>query len=131
MKIDHIGIAVADLQKAIEKYSALFGNKPEHVETVVGQHVKIAIFRAGEPSVELLEGTNPTSPIAQYIEKRGEGIHHVCFVVADLDAAIADAESASMQKIPQEDDRGAGGSRVAFLHPKTTGGVLIELVEKL
>ncbi|MFQ5630016.1 MAG: methylmalonyl-CoA epimerase [bacterium] len=130
MKIDHIGIAVADLQSAIAKYSALFQKKPEHVETVAGQQVKIAMFRAGEPSVELLEGMNTASPIAKYIEKRGEGIHHICFAVTDLETAVAEAESAGMQIIPQEDDRGAGGMRVAFLHPKTTGGVLIELVEK-
>jgi methylmalonyl-CoA epimerase len=130
MKIDHIGIAVSDLQSAIEKYSALFQQQPEHIETVASQKVAIAMFQAGEPAVELLEGTAPDSPIAKYIEKHGEGIHHLCFAVENLDSALNEAQKAGMEKISQQDDRGAGGTRVAFLHPKTTGGVLIELVEK-
>lgn len=130
MKVDHIGIAVSDLQESIEKYSALFRKQPEHIETVKNQKVTIAMFRAGEPAVELLEGTDSNSPITKYIEKRGEGIHHICFAVENLDAALSEAQRAGMEKIVQPDDRGAGGRRVAFLHPKTTGGVLIELVEK-
>ncbi|MCA9743329.1 MAG: methylmalonyl-CoA epimerase [Deferribacteres bacterium] len=130
MKIDHIGIAVSNLQAAVQKYQALFQKAPDHIEQIDNQRVNIAMFRVGEPSVELLEGTDDESPISQYIQKRGEGIHHICFDVDDLDAAIAAAEQSGMEKIPQDDDRGAGGTRVAFLHPKTTGGVLIELVQK-
>lgn len=130
MKIDHIGIAVADLANAIEKYAALFHKPPDHLETVEGQGVKVAVFRAGEGSIELLEGTGPDSPISQYIAKRGSGIHHICFAVPDFDGAVAAAERAGMQRIPHTDDRGVGGHRVAFLHPRSTGGVLIELVEK-
>lgn len=130
MKLDHIGIAVSDLQAAMRKYRALFQKAPDHIENVENQRVTVAMFRAGEPSIELLEGTDAESPISKFIQKRGEGIHHICFAVADLDSAVSEAQKAGMEKISQEDDRGAGGTRVAFLHPKTTGGVLIELVEK-
>lgn len=130
MKLDHIGIAVTDLQEAIRKYGALFLREPDHLERVEGQKVSVAMFRAGEPAIELLQGTEPESPIVKYIEKRGPGIHHICFRVENLDEAVAEAEKAGMEKIQQNDDRGAGGMRVAFLHPKTTGGVLIELAEQ-
>ncbi len=129
-KIDHIGIAVRDLDAAMEKYRALFQKPADHCEEITAQKVTVAMFRAGESSVELLQGTAEDSPISRYIEKNGEGIHHICYAVEDIDAALAAAEQAGMSRIPQENDRGAGGYRIAFLHPKTTGGVLIELVEK-
>ena len=130
MKLDHIGIAVADLEQAIARYSGLFQREPDHLEIVENQKVSVAMFSAGEPAVERLQGTDDDSPISKYIAKKGEGIHHICFRVEDLDSAVAAAEKAGMEKIGQENDRGAGGTRVAFLHPKTTGGVLIELSEK-
>ncbi|HHL73722.1 MAG TPA: methylmalonyl-CoA epimerase [Bacteroidetes bacterium] len=129
-KIDHIGIAVRDLDAAVQKYSALFRKPADHLEEIAAQKVSVAMFRAGESSVELLQGTADDSPISRFVEKNGEGIHHICYAVADLNAALAAAEEAGMSPIPQENDRGAGGYRIAFLHPKTTGGVLIELVEK-
>lgn len=129
-KIDHIGIAVKSLEQAIPKYRALMQKEPDHIEEVKGQAVKVAMFRAGDSSIELLEATTPESPIARYIEKHGEGIHHICLAVENIDTALQEAVKAGLEIIPQKDDRGAGGHRIAFLHPKSTGGVLIELVEK-
>ena len=129
-RIDHIGIAVQSLEQAVPKYRALMQKDPDHVEEVLGQGVKVAMFRAGESAIELLEALGPDSPIARHIEKRGEGIHHICLAVENMEAALKEAEQAGLEIIPQKDDRGAGGHRIAFLHPKSTGGVLIELVEK-
>jgi len=130
MKLDHIGIAVTDLQAGIAKYEALFQRKPDHLERVEGQKVDVAMFRAGETDIELLQGIDESSPIARFIEKRGEGIHHMCYAVANLEKALADATAAGMEEIKLENNRGVGGSQVAFLHPRTTGGVLIELVQR-
>ncbi|MDQ7064960.1 MAG: methylmalonyl-CoA epimerase [candidate division KSB1 bacterium] len=130
VKMDHIGIAVQSLQQAMPKYRALLQKEPDHVEEVPGQGVKVAMFRAGDSSIELLEPLGPDSPIARHIAKRGEGIHHICLAVENMDAVLKEAEQAGLEIIPQKDDRGAGGHRIAFLHPKSTGGVLIELVEK-
>ncbi len=130
VKMDHIGIAVQSLQQAVPKYRALLQKDPDHVEEVPGQGVKVAMFRAGDSAIELLEPLGPDSPIARHIAKRGEGIHHICLAVENMDAALKEAEQAGLEIIPQKDDRGAGGHRIAFLHPKSTGGVLIELVEK-
>ena len=129
-KIDHIGIAVQDLESAITKYSALFGKGPDHREIVQEQKVAVAMFEAGESSVELLEGVGEDSPVSKFVRKQGEGIHHICYATPSLEEALAKSEKAGMTRIHQKSEIGAGGFRVAFLHPKTTGGVLIELVEK-
>ncbi|RMD92046.1 MAG: methylmalonyl-CoA epimerase [Calditrichaeota bacterium] len=129
-KIDHIGIAVADLQAAIEKYQAIFQKHPDLLEEVESQQVRVAMFKAGESSIELLEGTAPTSAITRFVETRGEGIHHICLSVESLQKALEVLEEADFEIIRPADARGAGGSHIAFLHPKSTGGVLIELVEK-
>jgi len=130
LKIDHIGIAVKNLQEAIATYRGLFGKEPEHVESVPGQGVNVAMFRAGESSIELLEGLDGTSPIAKFIEKRGEGIHHICLQVDNLEEAMRKAEASGMELISGQAQGGARGTKVTFLHPKTTHGVLIELVAK-
>jgi methylmalonyl-CoA/ethylmalonyl-CoA epimerase len=129
-KIDHIGIAVADLDAAIEKYTEITG-KPAHKEIVLEQRVVTAFFPVGEVRLELLKGTDPESPISKFIEKRGEGIHHICFEVADLDQTKKALSKQGLQFIEGASEQGAGGSKVAFVHPKSTGGVLIELVEFL
>lgn len=129
-KIDHIGIAVADLAAARLKYGTLLGKTPDSEETVAEQKVRVAMFRMGDTAIELLQGIDNSSPIAKYIEKHGEGIHHICFAVGNLDEALARAQAGGMERIVLPDDRGAGGHKIAFLHPKSTGGVLIELVEK-
>jgi len=128
-KIDHLGIAVSDMAAAESKYEALTGTKSAHKEIVVEQRVETSFFPVGEVKLELLQGTAPDSPICKFIEKRGEGIHHICFEVDDLAKAKAFYTASGFQLIDGLPERGAGGSKVAFLHPKSTGGILMELVE--
>jgi methylmalonyl-CoA epimerase len=128
-KIDHIGIAVADLEAAIQKYTELTGQSTAHKEVVPEHKVVTAFFPVGEVRLELLKGTDANSPISKFIEKRGEGIHHICFEVDDLAKAKAALSARGFQFIEQASEQGAGGSKVAFIHPKTTGGILMELVE--
>lgn len=132
--IDHIGIAVSDLDAAIARYTQLMGFPPDRIEDVPTENVKVAFFQVGAISVELLAATSPESPIAQFIAKRGEGVHHLAYRVADLTAAIAQYQKEGLTIIggvrPGATPRGgAGGTRVAFLHPKSTHGCLVELVQ--
>lgn len=128
LKIDHIGIAVTKLDEAVRLYTALTGHAPEHFEEVADQKVRTAFFSTGESNLELLEATSPESPIAKFIEKNGRGgIHHICVAVADIKAKIAELKAAGMTLIDSEPRRGAHGKWVAFVHPKSTGGVLVEL----
>jgi len=129
-KIDHIGIAVRDLEAAIARYTALCGRGPDHLEEVAAQKVKAAMFQIGASRLELLMATAPDSPIAKFIDKRGEGIHHVCFKVENLEEELARMSAAGMEIISGASGEGAGGSRVAFLHPKSLIGVMVELVEQ-
>ncbi len=129
-KIDHIGIAVRDWEQALARYAALTSRPPQHIEEVAAQKVKVAMFEVGESRVELLLPTAADSPIAKFLEKRGEGMHHVCFKVADLDEALARLATEGMEILPGAGGTGAESSRVAFLHPKSAAGVLIELVER-
>jgi methylmalonyl-CoA/ethylmalonyl-CoA epimerase len=128
-KLDHIGIAVRSLDAA-RVYEAL-GLHIEHVETVASQGVKTAFLSVGDANLELLEPTGPDSTVAKFIEKRGEGIHHVCLRVDDLDAHLAKLKTAGFRLINEAPVPGAHGCRVAFLHPAAGNGVLIELSEKL
>lgn len=130
-KIDHVGLAVRNLDEAIARYSALCGRAPDHREEVTSQKVQVAMFEVGESRVELLMATAPDSPIAKFIDKRGEGMHHICFKVANLEEALARMKNAGMEIIPGAGGAGAGGSRVAFLHPKSLMGVMVELVEQI
>lgn len=129
-KIDHLGIAVPNLNDAIALYTSLLGKGPEHIEEVADQKVKAAFFSVGESNLELLEPTAPDSPISKFLEKRGGGIHHLCVEVDDLDACLADYKVQGVTLIDQVPRQGAHGKRVAFVHPKSTGGVLIELSQK-
>ena len=129
-KIDHVGIAVRNLAEAIAHYTTLCGRGPDHLEEVASQKVKVAMFSVGESRVELLMATAPDSPIAKFIDKRGEGMHHVCFKVANLEEALARMKNAGMEVVSGAGGEGAGGSRVAFLHPKSLMGVMVELVEQ-
>lgn len=129
-KIDHLGIAVTDLEQAIARYTALAGAPPRHVAEVPTQKVKVAMFDAGESRLELLQATASDSPIAKFILKRGEGMHHVCFQVPHLETALARLRSEGMEILPGAGSAGAEGGRIAFLHPRGANGVLIELVEK-
>lgn len=129
IRVDHIGIAVADLEEAIRLYTALFGTGPESVEEVPDQSVRTALFRLGETHVELLCPTSEDSPICGFLAKRGAGIHHICLEVPDLERALADAKARGMRLIDEAPRSGARGKRIAFVHPKSTGGVLLEFSE--
>jgi len=127
--IEHIGIAVRSLEEAIPRFRLLLGSDCYAVEEVADQGVRTAFFRVGETKIELLESTAPDGPVAKFIEKRGEGIHHVAFAVNDLDGTLARLQGEGLQLIDQKGRAGAEGLRIAFVHPKSTHGVLTELCE--
>lgn len=129
LKIDHLGIAVNDLDESIALYTRLFGHGPDSIEEVADQKVRTAFFAAGESNVELLCPTAPDSPIARFLDKRGPGIHHVCFGVPDIQSRLRELEEQGFVLIDRQPRVGAHNKRIAFLHPKSTGGVLIELSE--
>jgi methylmalonyl-CoA/ethylmalonyl-CoA epimerase len=128
--IEHIGIAVKDLKESIRYYEDVLGLKCYGVEEVTDQKVKTAFFLVGQTKIELLESTDPAGPIGKFIEKRGEGIHHLAFAVEDLPEALHEAESKGIQLIDKSPRRGAEGLNIAFLHPKSTNGVLTEFCSK-
>ncbi len=125
-KIDHLGIAVRSLDEAIPHYEKTLGLVCEHREEVPSQKVRTAFFTVGEVHLELLEPTSPESPVAKFIEKNGEGIHHVAFGTTDIVAQLGHAAANGCRLINEKPFEGAGGKLVAFLHPKSTHGVLTE-----
>ena len=129
--IEHLGIAVKSLDEAIPYYENILGMKCYSIEEVADQKVKTAFFKVGQTKLELLEPTSDESPIAKFIEKRGEGIHHLAFAVEDGVAnALAEMEGKGVRLIDKAPRKGAEGLNIAFLHPKSTMGVLTELCEK-
>jgi len=130
LKIDHLGVAVKSIDKGKEFWTDILGLAFEGAETVEAQKVTTAFFPVGESEVELLESTAPDGPIARYIEKRGEGIQHIAFRVENIDEALEELKEKGVQLIDETPRTGAGGARIAFLHPKSTGGVLVELCER-
>lgn len=129
-RIDHVGIAVRDLEAQVALYRDQLGMEFAGTETVASQHVRVAFFRAGDSLVELLQSTSPDGPIARFIDKRGEGMHHLAYEVAEIRSAMQEAEIRGLQPLANEPREGAHGHLVCFLHPKTTGSVLIELIQK-
>lgn len=127
--IEHIGIAVSSLAEAIPYYEKVLGLKCYNIEEVPDQKVRTAFFRVGETKIELLESTDPEGTISKFIEKKGEGIHHIAFAVDNIESALSDASSAGVKLIDQAPRKGAEGLSIAFLHPKSTFGVLTELCE--
>lgn len=127
--IDHVGIAVNSLADAVPAFRALLGINVSGTEEVPSEGVRVAFFGEGAGRLELLEATGPESPIARFLERRGPGVHHVCLAVADLDAALSRAESEGLTVLEPRIRTGAGGHRVAFLHPRGTAGVLVEMAE--
>jgi methylmalonyl-CoA/ethylmalonyl-CoA epimerase len=127
--IDHVGVAVSDLKRASTLYEGIFGMPVVHRETIESQGVEAALVEIGEGHVELLRPLGPETVIGRFIEKRGEGLHHVAYRVKDIDATLASLGEAGVELIDAEARIGIRGSRVAFLHPRATGGVLTELVE--
>ncbi len=130
LKIDHLGIAVNSIDNGKDFWSGVLGLNFEGTETVAEQKVTTAFFPVGESEVELLESTAPDGPVAKYIEKRGQGIQHVAFRVENIDEALAELKEKGIQLIDQEPRIGAGGAKIAFLHPKATAGVLVELCQR-
>ncbi len=130
MKLEHIGIAVKDIEKSNELFAALFDAPHYKIESVASEGVKTSFFQVGASKIELLEATSPDSPIAKFIEKKGEGIHHMAFEVDDIDAEIKRLSERGFNLIHTEAKDGADNKRIAFLHPKSTNGVLIELCQE-
>jgi len=128
-KIEHIGIAVKDIEAANEIYKKLFGYEHYKVENVASEGVRTSFFTCGENKIELLEATTEDSPIAKFIEKRGEGIHHIAFAVDDINAEVDRLKKEGFVILNEEPRKGADNKWVVFLHPKSTNGVLIELCQ--
>lgn len=130
-KIEHIGIAVKDLKKSNKLFKQLFGVPHYKIEEVASEGVKTSFFEAGPNKIELLEATNPESPIAKFIDKKGEGVHHIAFAVDDINTEIKRLEKEGFIVLNNNPKKGADNKLVAFLHPKSTNGVLIELCQEI
>jgi methylmalonyl-CoA/ethylmalonyl-CoA epimerase len=127
--VEHIGIAVKNLEEAISYYEKVLGLECYSIEEVKDQKVKTAFFKVGQTKIELLESTDPEGPIGKFIEKKGEGIHHIAFAVDDVNQALTDTESNGVRLIDKTGRKGAEGLNIGFLHPKSTFGVLTELCD--
>lgn len=130
LKVEHIGIAVKNLAESNEVFAKLFGQASYKIEEVDSEGVNTSFFKVGDTKIELLEATKENSAIAKFIEKRGEGIHHIAFEVADIEAEMERLQGEGFQLINEAPKFGADNKRVAFLHPKSTNGVLIELCQE-
>ena len=128
-RIAHLGVATRSLDAALQFFRDSLGLELEAVETIADQKVRVALLRVGESRIELLEPTEPGSPISRFLETRGGGVHHVTLEVDDLDAALRRLKAMQVKLIDETPRRGAGGRRIAFVHPQSTGGLLIELCE--
>lgn len=128
--IEHIGIAVENLEESIKYYEGVLGMKCYSIEEVVDQKVKTAFFQVGDTKIELLESTSPDGPIGKYIAKKGQGIHHIAFAVPDASEALKTAEERGVQLVDKVSRPGAEGLNIGFLHPRSTKGVLTELCSK-
>ncbi|MDF2437639.1 MAG: methylmalonyl-CoA epimerase [Bacteroidota bacterium] len=131
LKIEHLGIAVKNLEQSNQLFEKLFGAAPYKLEKVESEGVSTSFFMMGESKIELLEATNSESPIAKFIEKKGEGIHHIAFEVKDIHAEMKRLESEGFILLNKEPKKGADNKMICFLHPKGTNGVLIELCQEI
>lgn len=129
MRIDHIAIAVPSMDEALETFKALYGLEPDRIETVESEKITEAMLPIGDIHLQLLEATDPESTVAKFIDKRGPGLHHIAVRVPDIEAAMDRVREGGGQLLDDEPRPGGGGHRVAFVHPKSSGGVLVELVE--
>ncbi len=129
-KIDHIGLAVNNLEESLSFYEEALGLKVNGIEEVPEQKVKVGFLEIGELHFELLESTAPEGPVGRFIEKRGEGIHHIAILVDNIEKTILTLKEKQVQLVDEMPRKGAGGSKMAFIHPKSTHGVLLELYEK-
>ena len=130
-RVDHVGIAVKNLEEAVNFYETAIGLKAVGYETVAEQKVKVAFLPCGDSELELLESTEPDGPIAKFIEKNGPGIQHIAIRVDDIDKALEELKEKGVRLIDQTPRYGAGNARIAFVHPKATGGVLLELTQRM
>jgi methylmalonyl-CoA/ethylmalonyl-CoA epimerase len=130
LKIDHIGVAVEKLDDALSVFEGLLGLKLQGTETVAEQKVTTAFLPVGDSEVELLVSTDPEGPIGKFIAAKGQGVQHVAFRVENLEEALAELKEKGVRLIDEKPRNGAGGARIAFLHPKATNGVLVELCER-
>ena len=128
-KIYHLGYAVEDIEAASRFYVEIFGVEPPAPEVVEGEGVIVAMFRVGESMIELMQPTRPDSPVGRFLERSGEGLHHVAYQVDDLEASLEELRSNGVELVDEEPGVGVGGTRVIFIHPKSAFGVLTELVE--
>ena len=128
-KLSHIGIAVRDLEQQVGFYRDQLGLELVAIEEIADQKLRVAVFRLGESNVELLAPTSPESPVARFLDKRGEGLHHIAYEAVGLDRLLGELESKGVGLIDKSPRAGAGGKRIAFLHPRSTFGVLTELCE--
>ena len=130
-KIEHIGIAVKDLQKSNELFSKLFGKDHYKIEKVESEHVSTSFFMLGDTKIELLEASSPDSAIAKFIEKKGEGIHHIAYAVDDVVEEMQRLENEGFELLNKEPKKGADNKLICFLHPKSTNGILVELCQEI
>lgn len=130
-KIEHLGIAVKDLEKSNDLYAQLLGKKHYKIESVESEGVNTSFFKIGASKIELLEATNADSPIAKFVEKRGEGIHHIAFEVKDIESEMKRLAAEGFQLLNEVPKRGADNKWVCFVHPKSANGVLIELCQSI
>jgi methylmalonyl-CoA/ethylmalonyl-CoA epimerase len=131
LKIEHIGIAVKNINESNDLFSRLFGRTPYKMEKVESEHVSTSFFMMGESKIELLEATDPNSPIAKFIEKKGEGIHHIAFEVSDIHTEMKRLQAEGFTLLSETPRKGADNKLICFLHPKGTNGVLIELCQEI
>jgi len=130
LTLDHIGIAVEKIDAALPVWEGVLGLPLHGIEEVADQRVKTAFLPLGESEIELLEPTDPEGPIGKFIAAKGQGVHHVAFRVANIEEALAELKAKGVRLIDETPRYGAGGARIAFIHPKATGGVLVELCER-
>ena len=130
LKLDHVGIAVSNMEESLKLYIDLLGMQFNGTETVDEQKVKVAFLPVGDTEVELLESTDAEGPVAKFIESRGQGIQHLAFKVDDIEEALEICKEKGIRLIDEKPRYGAGGAKIAFLHPKSTNGVLIELCQR-
>ena len=128
--VSHVGIAVKDLEAAIKSYAVLTGSQNPAIENVDSEKVKVALFSSGGSRIELLAATSEDSPIAKFINNRGEGLHHICIYVDDIKAKLSELKKAGFKVIDETYRSGAEGKKIAFVHPQSLNGVLIELEER-
>jgi len=130
LKLDHIGIAVESIDSALPVWEGILGLPLHGVEEVAEQKVKTAFMPVGDTEIELLQSTDPEGPIGKFIAAKGQGVHHLAFRVSNIDAVLEELKAKGVRLIDEKPRYGAGGARIAFIHPKATGGVLVELCER-